>query len=419
MHYRNSLRLRILLSFVVAGAILGPLLTTLLLWATYTLEERAVAEAVNSRLREVIAAPQGFALRPLHDQSQIQVLTNLDARDLPAEIARLPDGQHEYETSTGTWIVAMRTTPEGRYAVVEDITALEKRERVGVMVIAAGTLLAVYIALWLGFYLSRRLVAPLIRLSARVAAAGPAGSETALAPTFANDEIGRLAATLDSYALRMRDALRREQEFSADASHELRNPLAVIQTAAELIEEDPDTSERSRRAARRMRAAALRMNETVIVLLMLAREDLPPPPDGTAISVADCVETLLQDERLLSDAGETPRIQWRCEARPLLAAPSAVIEAIASNLIRNAQQHSRARVIDVLLTADRLLVTDDGIGVSTDQIPQLLGRGVRGTEAGGVGFGLGLSLVQRLCTRFGWSLHVDSREGTRAEWRFG
>lgn len=419
MPYRNSLRLRILLSFVIAGAILGPLLTTLLLWTTYTLEERAVAEAVNARLKEVIASPQEFALRPLRERSDMLVLTNLNANALPAEIARLPDGLHEHETDAGTWIVAVSTTPSGRYAVVDDITALELRERVGILVIAAGTMLAIYIALWLGFYLSRRLLAPLLRLSSRVAEAGPSGSATALAPDFANDEVGRLAAALDSYALRMREALRREREFSADASHELRNPLAVIQTAAELIEEDAGASQRSRRAASRLRAAALRMNETVMVLLMLAREDLPQTPDDAAVSVADCVETLLQDERMLPDAGETARIRWRCEARPLLAAPRAVVEAIASNLIRNARQHSRARTIDVLLTTDRLLVTDDGVGVPPEEMPLLFERGARGAGAGGVGFGLGLSLVQRLCARFGWSLRVDSREGTRAEWRFG
>lgn len=421
MHYRNSLRLRILVSFVVAGAVLGPLLTTLLLWATYLLEERAVAEATSARLEQVVSSPDEFALHLLNGQAETLVLTNLNARALPAEIARLPDGLHEHETAAGTWIVAVHTTPQGlRYAVVEDITALEQREHVGVIVVAVGTLIAIYIALWLGFYMSRRLLAPLTHLSERVASASPAADAT-LAPEFANDEVGRLASALDRYAQRMREALQREREFSADASHELRNPLAVIQNAAELIEGDAHASERSRRAARRVRAAALRMNETVIVLLMLAREDLPSMPDGAAVSVADCVETLLQDERMLSDAEDAAQIRWRCEARPLLRAPRPVIEAIAANLIRNARQHSRAHVIEVLLTSDRLLVTDDGVGIPAAEIPHILERGARGTTGAGVGFGLGLSLVQRLCDRFGWTLRVDSRPGesTRVEWCFG
>ena len=117
--------------------------------------------------------------------------------------------------------------------------------------------------------MSRRLVAPLIDLSERVASAGPP-AEIPL-EDFSNNEVGHLAAALERYDHRMREALRREREFSADASHELRNPLAVIQNAAELIEEDAAASVQSRRAATRARAAALSMSETVTVLLMLAR----------------------------------------------------------------------------------------------------------------------------------------------------
>lgn len=423
MPYRNSLRLRILISFVVVGAVLGPLLTTMLLWATYVMEERAVARAASARLQEVIAAPHEFALRRSNGPSDTLVLTSLNVSRLPEEIERLRDGLHEYETADGAWIVAVGTTPQGRYAVVEDIAALEQRERVSVFVVAAGAAIAMYVALWLGFSMSRRLLAPLTRLSERVTIASPsgAGAETPLAQDVANDEVGRLAAALDRYARRMSEALRREREFSADASHELRNPLAVIQNAAELIEEDLAASERSRRAAARVRAAAQRMSETVTALLMLAREDLAAPPDAAAVSVADCVEALLQDERMLADAEGVPPIEWRCEARPLLTAPRAVIEVIAANLIRNARQHASARVVEVLLMPDRLQVADDGIGVPPEEIPRIFERGARGTTAAGVGFGLGLSLVQRLCDRFGWTLLVDSQPGTstRVEWRFG
>jgi signal transduction histidine kinase len=421
MSYRNSLRLRILISFMITGAALGPLLTTLLLWVTYTLEERAVMKTANTRLQAIVAAPEEFTLWPVPGPVKMQVLTNLNISHIPQDIALLPDGLHEYEPGDDTWIVAVRTTPEGRYAVAEDITTLEQREHVGVIVVAVATTLAIYLALWLGFYLSRYLLAPLTRLSERVASAGPSAIDTPLAQDFANNEIGSLAATLDQYAHRMREALRREREFSADVSHELRNPLAVIQNAAELIEEDGDASAQSRRAAVRVREAARRLSETVSVLLVLAREDLAVPPDEDPVPVADCVETLLQDDRMLTGVEGMPRIQWRCEGDPKVKAPRAVIEAIASNLIRNALQHSRAGIVEVQLAPDRLVVTDNGIGLPPEDIPRLFERGARGTTAMGIGFGLGLSLVQRLCDRFGWKLHIESHPGasTCVEWRFG
>lgn len=421
MNYRNSLHLRILISFMITGAALGPLLTMLLLWVTYTLEERAVMETASTRLQAIVAAPEEFTLWPVPGPVKMRVLTNLNISRLPQDIARLPDGLHEYESGDDTWIVAVHSTPAGRYAVAEDITTLEQREHVGVIVVAAATTLAIYLALWLGFYLSRYLLAPLSRLSERVASAGPSVVDTPLAQDFANNEIGSLAATLDQYAHRMREALQREREFSADVSHELRNPLTVIQNAAELIEEDSNASAQSRRAAARVRDAARRLSETVSVLLVLAREDLATTPDEDPVPVADCVETLLQDDRMLSGVEGAPRIQWRRDGDPKLKAPRAVIEAIASNLIRNALQHSRAPAIEVLLTPDRLVVTDNGVGVPAADIPRLFERGARGATAMGIGFGLGLSLVQRLCDRFGWSLRIDSQPGasTCVEWRFG
>jgi signal transduction histidine kinase len=266
-----------------------------------------------------------------------------------------------------------------------------------------------YVALWIGMYLSRRLLAPLVQLSQRVSQASPADARRRLAPDFADDEVGTLAAALDRHASRMHEALRREREFSADVSHELRTPLTVIHNAAELIAEDPQASELARRAGQRIRAAAEHMSETVTVLLTLVREERPSSADEV-VSVAECVEMLLR-ERLVPPAAGGPEMQWRLRARPEVQAPRAVVDAIAANLIRNAQQHSMGQHVQISLEQDRLVVKDDGIGMRAEQ------RAPSPTA----GSGLGLSLVQRLCARFGWSLHIDSRpgEGTRVEWRFG
>ena len=420
LRYRRSLRVRILVAFVVTGAVLGPLLATALLWVTYELEERAVANMATTRLKQVMAEPEQFGLRDLPQVPGVRILSNFSTATFPFEMLRLPDGVHEYETADGdAWFVALGSTPTGRYAVVEDISALEKRERLTVMVVAGGTVLAMYLALWMGMTLSRRLLAPLVQLAEWVAEAKPADFRAPLAPNFPDDEVGTLALALDRHASRMHEALRREREFSADVSHELRTPLTVIQNAAELVAEDPQASELSQRAAQRIRAAAEHMNETVTVLLTLVREERPASPDEM-VCVADCVEAVLR-ERLVPAAAGGPEVQWGWRARPEVQAPRAVVDAIAANLIRNAQQHSMGRRVQVSLEPDRLVVNDDGIGIAREQLPAPTARGERAPRSASGGSGLGLSLVQRLCARFGWSLHIDSRpgEGTQVEWRFG
>lgn len=413
MRRRNSLRFRILGAFVVAGAVLGPLLATSLLWLTYELEERAVARIASKRLEEVIQRPQEFALREA--APGVLVLTNFSTGSFPAAMLRLPDGVHEYETERDAWFVALRTTAAGRYAVVEDITALERRERLTVMTVAAGTVLAILVALALGAHLSRRLVAPLAQLAEDVSRADPLDAQGPSKQAFPDTEVATLAAALERYASRMRDSLLREREFSSDVSHELRNPLAVIQNAAELIEDDPRTNDMARRAAARVRIAAQHMNETVTVLLMLVREGRPGLPEET-VSVAECVESLLREE-LPPQGSDAPRTQWRSRARPFVRAPRAVVEAIAGNLIRNAHEHSVGRHVEVRLEPDRLVVADDGVGIPAADLARIVGRG---PQTAGTDRGIGLSLVQRLCERFGWSLHIESRpgEGTSVEWRF-
>jgi len=412
MRGRNSLRFRILLAFVTAGAVLGPLLATALLWVTYELEERAVARTVSTRLEEVVLRPQEFSLREA--VPGVLVVTNFSTSAFPSDMLRLPDGVHEYETDRDAWFVALRTTPSARYAVVEDITALERRERLTVLTVAGGTVLAIVLSLGLGLHLSRRLVAPLVQLSESVAHADPLDASAPRPPQhFPDREVATLAAALERYASRMRESLRREREFSADVSHELRNPLAVIQNAAELIEDDLQGSELARRAAGRVRVAAQHMNETVSVLLMLVREGRGRLPEEV-VSVAECVETLLR-ERLLPLSADGPELQWTLRARPSVRAPRVVVDVIAANLIRNAQEHAVARRVEIRLEPDRLVVEDDGIGIAAGGLPS----GERNARSSGRG--LGLPLVQRLCNRFDWTLHIDSRpgQGTRVEWRFG
>lgn len=416
MAFRNSLQFRLITAFVILGALLAPLMTLSLLFLSYKLEENAIEADLEKRLDALLAAPRKFPLQETRKVPELRVLTRSDIDALPVEMLQLEDGMHEFEPEDGAWLIAIATTDAGRLAVVEDISLLERRESIGLIMGAVGTMLGIYVALWLGYYFSRRLLAPLRELATRVAADDDRAPLRQFAPEFGKDEVGALAATIDRYRMRMARALQREREFSADASHELRTPLAVIQNAAEIIEEDGQTSERSRRAALRIANAATRMNDTVSTLLLMVRE-AQPDTQYEEVSVADCIESCLQQQQ---ETGTPIKVEWHKDGDPRLRAPRAAIDSIVGNLIRNAFEHSGARNIALRLEAGRFVVTDDGVGIDEPDLRFILEHGRRGSSAVGSGYGIGLSLVQRLCKRFGWQLALESRvnQGTRVEWRF-
>ncbi|MEX0731225.1 MAG: HAMP domain-containing sensor histidine kinase [Aquisalimonadaceae bacterium] len=374
---------------------------------------------IENDLNAVIATPDQFNLREIDSVPGVRVHSSVILDHLPAALLQLPDGIHEYETSTDAWLVALATTADGRYSVVEDISLIENRERQGLLIAIIGTILATYTALGLGLYLSRRLIAPLAHLSRRILEEETNDSPRPIANDFARDEVGALASTLDHYRHRVNDALRREREFSSEVSHELRNPLTVIQNAAEIIDGDSHISPASRRAVRRITMASSRMQETTNALLLMVREHTNTST-GETVSVAESVESLLENTDTLAASG-TIAVEWQCHSRPELSAPRIAVDVIVANLIRNAFQHSHGSRISITLEHDRLIISDDGVGIPIDDLSVITRQRKREVASGSTsGTGLGLPFVQRLCDRFAWQLILRSEAGRGlcVEWRF-
>ena len=412
-----SLKLRFLAAFALLGGLLGPLIAATLLLVTFVLEQRALGRALEARVGQVVESPADFELKQVEGFADTHVLAFARMGSLPREMFELPDGVHEYEAGSEAWFVALAEGQDGRrYAVVENTTAMEYRERISLLTVGGGTIVAVYLALWLGFRLSRRLLEPLSRLSRQVEAASPDRAGVPMASGFAEDEIGALARALDEYRERMEDAQRREQEFSADVSHELRNPLAIVQNAAELIVADDTLKEPQRRAARRILRASMKMTEIVSGLLLLVREE-PQREPNTPLPLLECVESVVEACR-----NEYPDVDivFEVHADPLLRAPWVAASSIAANLTRNAAQHAGKRPVIVELRHDCLIVTDEGPGIPPGELAGIVLRGHRASTAVGTGSGVGLSLADRLCQRFGWTLELSStlNVGTRAVWGF-
>jgi two-component system, OmpR family, sensor kinase len=248
----------------------------------------------------------------------------------------------------------------------------------------------------------------------------------------ANDEVGRLATTINALLSRLEvafgrreEALERQRRFAADASHELRTPLTSISGHARMlvewaIEEDP---ERAKRSAGAIHSASGRMRNLVESLLVLSRGD-----EGTGIEVgrhdlAAVAEEAAQAAQTSADGRVS--IQY---VRPAHAVEATFdrdrVFQVASILLDNAIKYTpdggRVLVrVEEENGGTALEVSDTGIGIPEDRLPLVFERFYRADQSrtdGGVG--LGLSIARQIAEAHGGSIKVRSAPGKGSTFTF-
>jgi signal transduction histidine kinase len=222
------------------------------------------------------------------------------------------------------------------------------------------------------------------------------------------DEIGRLARTVNQMLERLQHSSESQRRFVADAAHELRSPIASLRVQLETAR-DGDWSGDSGRVGDMLHETA-RMEGLVDHLLLLARADgddawLRP----ATVDLDDVVESAVGSLGAVGDvsvdvSGVEP-VQVVCDA--------ALVEQVVRNLVQNAAAHARGRVA-VRLTQDAgsavLTVDDDGPGVPAERRTDVFERFVRLDESrdrvqGGVG--LGLAIVSEIVRAHEGRIRVD------------
>jgi signal transduction histidine kinase len=230
-------------------------------------------------------------------------------------------------------------------------------------------------------------------------------------------DVETLARALHGFATRIEEFVEREQNFTRDASHELRSPLTVIKIAADVLTEE-ELSPFSRRAVERIRRAVRDMEAMIEAFLLLAREaDTGLPQEEFLVN--DLIREEVERAHPLLD-GKPVTLRLVEAAAFRLQAPPKVFAAMVGNLIRNACLYTEAGVVEITVGAGFVCVRDSGIGMSEDELRQAFQPYFRGGRSGHGGFGVGLSLVRRLSERFGWPVEMRSAigAGTTATIRF-
>ncbi|MET9601360.1 HAMP domain-containing sensor histidine kinase [Streptomyces sp. NPDC006459] len=209
------------------------------------------------------------------------------------------------------------------------------------------------------------------------------------------DEIARLARTVNDTLDRLERSDARQRQFTADASHELRNPLAAVRSRLEvaLAMGRPD-----RESVGAALADTERLQRIAADLLLLARLDGGPAPRSEPVDLALlAAEDAARRGGPRGDAGVSLRLDARAPV-PASGDPARLERALA-NLVDNALRYARAEVVVRAAEHDgwRLLeVTDDGPGIPEADRDRVFERFVRldadrGRASGGTGLGLAIA----------------------------
>jgi heavy metal sensor kinase len=287
--------------------------------------------------------------------------------------------------------------------------------------VAGGALAFLLLAVIGGLFLSRQAIRPVaasIRAARRL---DPENLAERLPLTGAGDELDELAATINGLLDRLGAYHAQITRFTADASHELRSPLAAMRAAVEIVLQKPRGAEDYRNVLATLGEQCERLTALVNGLLLLARADAGEVSirreevDVTALAddVAEMFD-LLAEERGIRLIAET--------AGPVMVAgdPSR-LRQLLTNLVDNAVRFTEPGgkvTLRVESDADRAIVcvTDTGIGIPPEHLPHVFERFYQADAArSSSGCGLGLSICRWIVKAHGGAIEAGSREGKGAE----
>ena len=410
MKYKHSLRFRITFTFFLFGTLLMVAVATGVNYTMEDIEERVIEQNLKKELANFERRYHNNPNQPLpHSASMTTYLVDAENESgLPAYMRGLKPGIYELSHENKVMQVILDRVNGKKIAIELDATLFERREdRIFASLIIA-VIAASVLALWLGYALSQKAIAPVTSLAKTVAVLDPNKPAEKLFSHYVNDEVGELARAFDLYLGRLKDFIAREQEFTANASHELRTPLTIIKGAVELLNAEQDLSPRSRKILQRIERASDNMSQMVDTLLVLAREDNMPEEEVTRMSVV--TQAVVEENyHLLSEKAVT--LEVRINKDFALQVPRSILAILLGNLVRNAIAYTREG--DIYLTVDSpfVLVIDTGKGIASEELPRIFERHFRASANDQKGSGLGLSIVKRICDRYGWKIDVDSKSG--------
>lgn len=352
---------------------------------------------------------------------QIGSLTDLgpDPKTVDTPAATYLVSATTVSTDTGDWVVIAARSQQAPGLLLDELTG----------VLSLGTLILTVGFGWASWLLTGAALRPVTRLREEAESLTATGSSAQLRVPAGQDEVSRLARTLNDFIERLRRGVDREKQIVSDASHELRTPLAVLRAQLELAHLDSGDAPALERDIRDASATAERLSRLATNLLELSKlesEQVPPETDWTGL-VTEITASV--DRARVVRAGHELEVIYRIDGEDRTGRYSISttnMGQLLDNLISNAVT-AMAGHGSVTVTLERsgdgalLTVVDTGPGLPEDFIPLAFDRfsrpdNSRSSSSGGSGLGLAIvhAIVERangriLLRNTGFGLAVEIR----------
>ncbi len=425
MKFYQSIRFRIVAGTLVFGALLILLNTGITLFIMRNGMSRMIANLIDTEMDTFIYRYEKDRTTPLPHSKYINMYKGFEnvpgqvrdrVKDLPPGVHIIDDPGKKHPVHVGVIQLPDKEIPYFMFfhgkEFSEENTWFHPRQ---VPLISLALLLIPGIII--GYITSRMLFAPVVTLMEQIKNLNPDNIPAQFSQKHANNELGMLTRTVETTMNRINAFIQREKQFTRDASHELRTPLTIFKGAVEIMETQPELPGNPllKNPLKRISRSIRDMETTIETFLWLAREE-----NGTEepCRVEPVVRKAIDDNQYLI---ENKDIQLHMDVHndKSVRVKEEVLYIAVTNLIRNAFQFTSQGSVTITIDDDHIGISDTGMGIETDKLDSVTQSHIKGAKS--QGFGLGLSIVSRLCKRFGWQLTIESEPGkgtrTRIMWQ--
>jgi signal transduction histidine kinase len=395
---------KIMASILLASVLFLSLLTIVVYYSNEILEDELLAKQTGFELQNIklLLAENPETTLPRSASLNIYLASRSASQPIPQHLADLPEGvHHDIKLGDKAYHVQVAAIDNDHVFIEYDITEIERSEELLSNILLTAWIVLIVVLYFIARILSRHLSRPIAQLSDKLSSINPDQRGIRLSDQFADDEVGRIAQAFDSYTEKMDSYVEKQMAFAAMASHELRSPLTIVRTSADLIASRQDDPVVNAHLEKIQRASANMAN--MIHALLAVTRDQPMENEYEAIALRPLVEEIIGSMRSEINAKRVS-VENHLDGAVCVTADKTLITVVLINLIRNGVKHSENSSIRIAMQDSQLSITDDGQGIDSNDLQHIFDFAYRGQNS--QGFGVGLYISKLVCAYQSWSLEL-------------